>query len=90
MLISGKDIQTIREYVEKLDTPELRERYLAQDYARADRTKNVELRYRWDIWYAVPSWVRYPLYDRYPTLTDAHIDTMLRRVVRPLVEGDTK
>ena len=63
-----------------LDTPERRARYIAGDFPRAAAVKDLDTRYRWDLFYAARP------YDLIPEgFTDARIDTALRRIVAPLV-----
>ena len=83
MKMRPEHIQTLRAHIAPLDTPERRARYAAGDFPRAAGTKDVNLRYRWDLlWAAAPSgWVAKELY---PYLNDEHIDTALRRLVKPL------
>ena len=53
-------------------------RALADD----DRVNDRDKRYRWDVLWAIPKDVRYPILDRvYRYANDAHIDTVLRRAV---------
>lgn len=61
------------------DTPERRARYLAGDFPRADAVRDLWKRYRWDLAYATRAYAGLP-----DDVTDAHIDTALRRIVAPL------
>ena len=72
--------------VTPLDTPENRERYAAGDYPRSDRTHNVDMRYRWDLY-----WHAYDTTGPFYTtgLNDAHIDTVLRSIVPPITTTPT-
>jgi hypothetical protein len=65
-----------------LDTPERRARYLAGDYPRADLTRDLDRRYRWDLFWALPRQARIPITAA--VRTDASIDTALRLTVPPL------
>lgn len=66
-----------------LDNETTREAYRTRD----PRIPNVHLvvdmdkRYRWDLFYAVRGYVALPEGERFK---DSHIDTVLRRIVRPL------
>jgi len=87
MKFPADKLDTLRDWVEELDTEEVREHYRAGNYPRADRTKDVDKRYRWDLWWAALgrndqdySWRDGWLSD----LLDSHIDTALRAVVPPL------
>jgi hypothetical protein len=76
----------LREHVAPLDTPERRVSYLTGDFPRSDQVKDLDKRYRWDLyWYAVrcshnlPDTINDAGYD------DAHLDTALRSIV-PLLK----
>jgi len=58
------------------DTEENRARYRSGDYPRSEGTKDVDKRYRWDLFWASK--------HKPSDLADAHIDTALRRAVPPL------
>ena len=62
-----------------------RERYRAGDFPRADRVRDLDKRYRYDLFYAAGGYRLLPEDD---DLTDAHIYTALRRVVPSLTVGD--
>lgn len=77
--INGDDLETMRAAIAPLDTEELRARYRAGDFIRADKVHDLNKRYRWDLlWQAGGSRI-------IPNdVTDAHIDTALRKIVAPL------
>lgn len=52
MKISADAVATLRAAIEPLDTAELRETYRARDFPRADRVKDLDKRYRWNLTYA--------------------------------------
>lgn len=83
MRVSAGDLELLREQVSLLDTPERRARYLAGDFPRADRVRDLDTRYRWDLFW--DSIRRFELSG----YTNAHIDTALRRVVPPLTRADS-
>lgn len=66
--------------------PDVREQYRRGEFHNADRVKDLEKRYRWDMfWYLLRV---YPsLNDAIEGFDDSHIDTMLRRAVQPLGEN---
>jgi hypothetical protein len=87
MRISESTLNTLRDAIAPLDTTERRERYhLAGDFPRANVVKDLDKRYRWDLfWEAGCLYVLSDEPGRMPTdLSDAHIDTALRRIVAPL------
>jgi len=66
--------------------PTARDDYRAGRFPRSDATKDLDMRFRWDLYWAIPSWIRQPLQDRMDGegLTNIHCDTMLRAAVMPL------
>lgn len=86
--IPSDAVETIRAAIATLDTEDVRESYRTGDYPRADRTNDVDKRYRWDLLHAVDArgmlpWRVWDLYDRYD-VNDSHIDSALRSIVVPL------
>ena len=83
MKVQKTDLNAMTEAIKPLDTPERRERYILGNFPRADRVKDLNKRYRWDLWWDT---------DESRTLFlgqgihDAHIDTALRRIV-PVLEA---
>lgn len=73
-----------------LDTPEVRDAYRTGNYPRAEHTKDVNRRYRWDLLWAAcgreilpPQFMSDVLYGECGA-SDSHIDTALRSIVLPL------
>ena len=86
MKLTLTQVEAMRERIAPLDTPETRQAYREGRFPRADRVRDLDKRYRWDLYHAAR--VREVL-DRNiggegADLTDAHIDTALRRIVPPL------
>lgn len=83
-VITRPYVQMLREALTPLDTPERRARYLAGDYPRAERTKDLSKRYRWDLLW--DSHINPTVWDALHEhgVLDAHIDTALRTIVPPL------
>ena len=73
--------QTLKAAIEPLDTPQRRQIYKESRYPRAELTKDVNKRYRWDLLHAAKLGSLSHLYEY---LNDTHIDTALRNLVRPL------
>jgi len=62
-----------------LDTPERRTAYSEGRFPRSAAVKDINTRYRWDLFYAARA------YDLLPDdVTNAHIDTALRHIVAPI------
>ena len=70
--------------IERHDTDSRRAAYREGRYPRADRTKDVNLRYRWDLLWAVHGQLPDTLRGELNELHDTHIDTALRRIVAQL------
>ena len=64
-----------------LDTPALRDAYRAGDFPRADAVRDLDKRYRWDLFWSARAWSLVP-----DGVNDAHIDTALRAIV-PTLKG---
>lgn len=74
--------EALRQAITHLDTPERRERYRSGQFPRADKVRDLDKRYRWDLLWEVggPAAV----FGVFHRLNDAHIDTVLRNVVAKL------
>ena len=86
MKLTLAQIEAMRERIAPLDTAETRQAYREGRFPRADRVRDLDMRYRWDLYHAARGW---EVLDRSiggegADLTDAHIDTGLRRIVPPL------
>ena len=84
MKLDRGTLDRMRDAIAPLDTAERRQAYLSGDFPRADRVRDLDKRYRWDIYYAAGGYRLHPEDD---SITDAHIDTGLRRVV-PVLSGE--
>lgn len=82
MKVSPEAFKRLQAAVEPLDTPERRARYLAGDFVNADRCKDLNMRYRWDLFWLVDRDAVFK--EELKDLNDDHIDTALRRAVPPL------
>ena len=81
MRITTATTEAWKAAIAPLDTPEKRERYRTGDIPRADRVKDLNKRYRWDLAYAA----RLNLIALYDVgCNDTHIDTALRSIVPAL------
>ena len=84
MKIERSDLAVLRAHVGKYDRPELRERYRRGDFPRSDRVRDLDKRYRWDIWWAIFHDEREFADRLYGYMNSDHIDTALRRCVASL------
>lgn len=84
MKMSAALFDLLRAEIARYDTESQRAVYREGRYPRADRTKDKDKRYRWDLLWAVhgsmPDVLRKELHE----LRDTHIDTALRRIVAQL------
>lgn len=78
--MSPENVERIRAAIAPLDTPERRDAYLRGDFKNADKCKDLDMRYRWDLLYAG----KLDLYALFKELNDSHIDAALRQIVQPL------
>ena len=74
----------LRAEIERYDTPSRRAAYREGRYPRADRTRDLNMRYRWDLLWAVHGLLPDTLRGELNDLRDTHIDTALRRIVAQL------
>lgn len=89
MKLTPVQVEAMRERIAPLDTAERRQAYREGRFPRAEAVKDLDMRYRWDLYLAARV---SDVLDRWAGgdddgLTDAHIDTGLRRIVVPLGEG---
>ena len=81
MKVSTVHVQALAEAIEPLDTPERRARYLAGDFPRANLVKDLDKRYRWDLFYEAKG--QSIVYESH--YFSAHLDTALRHIVKGLL-----
>lgn len=94
MKLDTATVEALRDRIAPLDTEAAREAYRAGRFPRADKVRDLDKRYRWDLFYAakgsdVIDEPRAGVIVRggesvRGTITSDHIDTALRRIVAPL------
>lgn len=89
MKMTKETFDMLSERIAPFDTEERRQRYREGKIPRADVTKNFDVRYRWDLFYAATSnqtkeGAALSSAVRDEDLTSDHIDTALRRIVKML------
>lgn len=84
MRMSQRDFQALSAAIAPLDTAETRDLYRTRSprIPRIELTKDIDVRYRWDLYWSVRGYTL--IHGDYLT---SHIDTALRRIVAPLTEG---
>lgn len=88
--ITPDDLAALKAAVAPLDTAERRQAYIENNFPRADRTKDKDMRYRWDLLYASQLRIGDGVgmqgdLNLYAYLNSDHIDSALRSFVKPLV-----
>lgn len=84
--IDRASFETLAEVVGPWDTEEHREMYRTGQFPRAEHTRDLDMRYRWDLYWAarsgLPEGFRSGLYDA--GVNDNHFDSALKRIVPKL------
>jgi hypothetical protein len=89
MKLTPLQVEAMRERIAPLDTAERRQAYREGRFPRADAVKDLDMRYRWDLYHAArgADVFRTGIGGEDGGLASAHIDTGLRRIVAALGEG---
>jgi hypothetical protein len=85
MKLDRDTLDRMRDAIAPLDTAERRQAYLSGEFPRADAVKDLDVRYRWDLFYVAGGFRLLP--DDRSDINSDHIDTGLRRVV-PVLSGE--
>jgi len=86
MKIKSKVVNALRQRIADFDTEDRRNAYREGRFPRADTVRNLDMRYRWDLYYVARGREALIVDGDFPQdLTSDHIDTALRRIVRPLI-----
>ena len=81
--IKPEHFQYIKDKIAEQDTQARREQYRSRNFKNADKVKDLDKRYRWDLFcYAVP--VKFVCDVLYKYLDDNHLDSALRQIVPEL------
>ena len=77
--------EIIKPYVDQLNTEKNRQAYRDGLFPRADKVKDLNQRFRFDILYALPSDVRKDFYDKaYKLGNDTHVNSLLKSLIPDL------
>lgn len=84
--ITGAHLERIAESVHPLDTDDMRAKYKARDIPRGHLVKDIDVRYRWDLFWAAggSDILNRMVLDGVAGVKDAHVDTALRSIVPAL------
>lgn len=81
MKITGAVFDELKAACAIVDTEYRREVYRRGAFPRADKVVDLNVRYRWDVFYAAQGYHIFPPGNDF---THKHIDTALKRIVPPL------
>ncbi len=86
MKMTKKHYETLRLLIEvSLERfPDAPIHYSNGNFPRADKTKDLNKRYRWDLFYHATRFQRGYRNELTTYLQDSHIDTALRNIVKPI------
>lgn len=80
MKVTPKEVAALAAAIKPLNTLDRRVRYKMGDFPRSAAVKDLDKRYRWDLFWEVRGMDIITSTDM-----DSHIDTALRKVVPPLL-----
>ena len=86
MKVTPEHLAVIREAIESTgyaDDESIRERYRRREIPRGNLVQDIDKRFRWDLYWAAAR-QNGGLPDSTNGYNDAHIDTALRAIVKPL------
>ena len=82
MLITPQHFAELKKFIVAHDTEYRRQQYKSGEFPRSNLVKDLNKRYRWDLyWATVPSSL---VNELYKYVNDEHIDTALRNIIPPL------
>jgi dynactin complex subunit len=87
MKMSKELFEEIKIQMDLIETEELRQKYREGNFPRADKVKDLNMRYRWDNFNFINQLSNFELSKkayREENLNDNHVDTALRKIVKPL------
>ncbi|WP_457066882.1 hypothetical protein [Mycobacteroides abscessus] len=84
MKMTSAHYDQLRAAIEPLDTAERREAYRAGQFPIADKVNDLNVRYRWDLFWTARGYGLLPRDIHGCIYNSDHIDTALRRIVPAL------
>ena len=85
MKVTPEHYARLEAAIKPLDKPEYRDQYRERRIVRAETVKDIDERYRWDLYWYAARLNSGAVIDSTDGYTMNHIDTALRRIV-PLLE----
>lgn len=80
MKVTPSHIQALRDAIVPLDTATLRETYRNGQFPRAGLVKDLNRRYRWDLFYSAPVQTARVMLST-SDYNDSHIETALKQII---------
>ena len=75
----------IEPYIMALNTEQNRQAYRDGKFHNADKVKDINMRFRFDVLYAIPSNVRNEFYRQaYKIGNDSHVNSLLKSLIKDL------
>lgn len=84
MKMTPAHYESLRTAIEPLDTADRREAYRTGDFPRAEEVTDLNVRYRWDLFWAVTGFELLPRDVHGCIYNSDHIDTALRKIIPAL------
>ena len=84
MTVTADHAKAFEAAITPLDTQELREKYRVGDFPRSDYVKDLDQRYRWDLFWAAQHNPTVRNIMSRTSYKNMHIDTVLKRIIPPL------
>lgn len=84
MKVSKEHLEVLTEAITPFDKEEHRQAYRERRIPRADTVQDIDMRYRWDLFWAAGGGRLFAGDDTFNEYTTAHLDTALRRIVPAL------
>lgn len=83
MKIKPEHLAKLKALIEPLDTEARRTQYLKGDFHNADKVRDLNKRYRWDLFWLADGKAT-TVKEMYVYMNDDHIDTALKSIVKDL------
>ncbi len=86
MKIKPEHLAKLKDLIEPFDTETRRTQYLKGDFHNADKVKDLNQRYRWDLYWEATAGARYSelRHQMWEYMNNIHHDTALKVIVKDL------